>query len=175
MHYTAARVIFAVIGLGFAFAAGAQNMASPAGKASSKDRSFIMQATGGGMVEVELSKLALQNGASSDVKAFAQRMVGDHGKAGMELEMISVKLGVTPPKPMVAQHADMKRFGELKGEKFDKAYVERMVRNHKGTVALFEKQAKSGDSGELRQFASNTLPVLKEHLTMVLALAEKKK
>lgn len=53
MHYTAARVIFAVIGLGFAFAAGAQNMASPAGKASSKDRSFIMQATGGGMVEVE--------------------------------------------------------------------------------------------------------------------------
>lgn len=50
-----------------------------------------------------------------------------------------------------------------------------MVRDHKGTIALFEKQAKSGDSGELKQFAGNTLPILKEHLSMVLALAEKKK
>ncbi len=175
MHYIAARVIGAVFALSFAFTAGAQDKSSAAGKASSKDRSFIMQATGGGMVEVELSKIALQNGANTEVKAFAQRMVEDHGKAGKELEMISAKLGVTPPKPMVAQHADIKRFAQLKGEKFDKAYVERMVRDHKGTVALFEKQVRRGDSGELKQFANSTLPVLKGHLMMVLALAEKGK
>lgn len=174
MHYAAARVIFAVVGFSFAFGAYAQDKSGYGGKLSSSDRSFIMQATNGGMAEVELSRIALQNGAKADVKAFAQRLVEDHEKAGKELEMISAKLGAAPPKPMGKQD-DMKRFAELKGEKLDQAYVERMVRDHKGTIALFEKQANSGDSDELRQFASKTLPVLKEHLKMALALAEKRK
>jgi len=175
MRYATARLICAVLGFSTVAAVYAQDKSSPREKLSSNDRSFIMQATNGGMAEIELSRIAAQNGARADVKAFAQRLVEDHGKAGKELEAISAKLGAAPPKPTAAQQGDMKRFAELKGEKLDQAYVERMVRDHKGTIALFEKHAKSGDSPELKQFASQTLPVLKEHLKMVLALAEKKK
>ena len=174
MHYTAARVIGLVFALSFAFTAAAQDKSSAAAKVSSKDRSFIMQAMNGGMQEIELSKIALQNGASADVKAFAQRMVEEHEKAGKELEMISAKLGAAPPKPAGTQN-DLKRLAKLKGAKLDSVYVERMVNGHKGAIALFEKQAKSGRAEELKQFAGKALPVLQEHLKAALALAEKGK
>ncbi len=169
MRYAAARLILALIGSGVALGAHAQG-----GNLSSNDRSFILQAMGGGMNEVELSKIALQNSATPDVKAFAQKMIEDHEKAGKELSMISARLGAALPKP-TGPTADITRFGTLKGEMLDKAYVGQMVAGHKGAIALFEKQASSADAVELKQFAGSALPVLKEHLKMALALAEKGK
>jgi putative membrane protein len=50
-----------------------------------------------------------------------------------------------------------------------------MVKDHEKAVALFEKQAKRGDAEELKQFASQTLPVLQEHLKMARSLTGQKK
>lgn len=169
MRYTTARVIFAVVGFGFVLGVHAQG-----GQLSSNDRSFILQATSGGTTEVELSKIALQDSATPDVKVFAQKMIEDHEKAAKELGMISAKLGAAPPKP-TGPTADITRFGTLKGEMLDKAYIGKMVDGHKGAIALFEKQARSADAAELKQFAGSALPVLKEHLKLALALAEKGK
>src|SRR5438105_7563116 len=56
----------------------AKTTASPAGKAASKlsaaDKTFMMNAAKGGMMEVEWGKLAAQNGQSADVKKFGNRM-----------------------------------------------------------------------------------------------------
>lgn len=174
MYHTLIRTILSVIGIVLAVGVHAQDKGSGGRALTSNDRSFITQATNGGMVEVTLSKFAMQNSNRSDVKAFAKTIVDDHEKAGMELSMVAAKLGAPPYKPAVEEHADMKRFGQLRGEKFDSAYVERMVRDHGGMVALFEKQASHGDAGELKAFAAKTLPTLKEHLKMAKALAEKK-
>lgn len=171
MQNMTARTIFAVVGCVLALGVYAQDK-SRAGL-SSGDRSFVMQAMNGGMTEIELSKIALQNGAKADVKAFAQRLVEDHEKAGKELQALAAKLGAAPPKP--PKQTDLKRFAQLKGDKLDSAYVERMVKDHKATIALFQKQAKSGRSEELKQFASNTLPTLQGHLKMAMTLAEKSK
>jgi len=167
MQNVPVRTILAVLALVFSCGAYAQDKSGGERRLSSGDRSFIMQATNGGMVEVTLSKFALQKSARPDVKDFAKTIVDDHDKAGMELSMVAAKLGAPPYKPAVDEHADMKRFGQLAGEKFDSAYIERMVRDHGGTVALFEKQASHGDAGELKAFATKTLPVLKMHLEMI--------
>ena len=144
-------------------------------KLSRHDRSFISQATNGGRVEIELSRIALQGSATPAIKAYARQIVEDHEKAGKELDMIASKLGATPPKPNLDKQGDMRRFAELSGDKLDHAYIERMVRDHKGAIALFEMQAKKGDAQELKAFAGDTLPTLKEHLKMAMALAEKQK
>ena len=39
-----------------------------------------------------------------------------------------------------------------------------MVSDHKTTVSLFQKEAKSGKDGDLQAFAGKTLPTLQEHL-----------
>jgi len=49
------------------------------------DRNFLMEAAMGGMMEVELGRMATQQGSSDAVKQFGQRMVDDHSKANQEL------------------------------------------------------------------------------------------
>ena len=145
------------------------------GKLSGSDRNFVTTAAEDGHAEVELGKLAQQNGSSAAVKQFGQRMIEDHTKAGKELEAIATKLGMTPPKEPGSKHqADIKKFSKLTGEKFDREYAEHMVKDHEKAVALFEKQAKNGDAAELKAFASKTLPALQEHLKMARDLSAKK-
>ena len=141
------------------------------GKLSKSDRNFITEAAHGGHAEVELGKMAQQNGGSQEVKSFGERMVQDHGKANEELAAIAKNHGVTPPmEPNAKQRADAKRLAKLKGAEFDRAYADLMVKDHQKTIALFEKEAKSGGQEELKAFASKTLPVLQEHHKMAQGL-----
>jgi putative membrane protein len=69
----------------------------------SDDKKFIMEALHGGMMEVELGKMAVDKASSADVKQFAQRMVDDHSKANDELMQLASQKGITIP----ADHAMM--------------------------------------------------------------------
>ena len=161
------RSIFAALAVVLSCGAYAADKRGDSGKVSRGDKSFIMDAANDSLAEVELGKVAQQNAASEDVKKFAQRMVDDHTKANQELEPIATKLGVTPPKAPEGKHARMvKDLSKKSGVKFDKDYVNDMVKDHKKAVKLFEKKSKKADSEDLRQFAAKTLPTLQEHLKM---------
>jgi putative membrane protein len=135
------------------------------------DRSFVREAATSGAAEVELGKLALQNAGSESVKRFGQQMIDDHGKAGAELTSIAQSVGVeAPQKPGDKQEAALKKLESLKGASFDQAYARQMVSDHEAAVSLFERQAKSGGSRPLKDFAAKTLPTLREHLKMARAL-----
>ena len=54
-----------------------------------------------------------------------------------------------------------------------RAYVDDQIRDHEKTIALFEREAKTGKDAELKAFAEKTLPALKEHLSMVRDLKTK--
>src|SRR5215475_12924329 len=56
------------------------------------DWTFAAQASTGGKHEVELGRIAAQQASNADVKAFANRMVQDHSKAGDELMQITNRL-----------------------------------------------------------------------------------
>jgi putative membrane protein len=73
---------------------GAQAGTTGAGMLSNDDKKFIMEAAHGGMMEVELGKIAAQKATSDEVKQFAQRMVDDHSKANDELMQLASSKGV---------------------------------------------------------------------------------
>jgi putative membrane protein len=127
------------------------------------------------MMEVAKGKLATQKGSHDAVKQFGQKMVDDHTKAGDELKSIasgkSISLpGDTAKPPMQALLTKLER---LEGAAFDRAYVDDQIRDHEKTIALFEREAKSGKDAELKAFAEKTLPTLKEHLSIVRDLKTK--
>ena len=136
------------------------------------DRAFVEKASAAGMAEVQAAQLAQTKSKSDDVKGFAQHMVDDHTAAGEKLKTIAQADGVQAPDNLDAK--DQKQIDALQrlnGAAFDKRYVEDQTAAHKEAVALFEKEAKSGGNAQLKQFAVDTLPTLKQHLTDVEGLA----
>jgi len=138
---------------------------------AAQDRNFLMDAVMGGMLEVELGRLATQQGASDAVKQFGQRMVDDHSKANQELMNLAQGKGITVPTTMDEKHhKDMTKLSSLSGADFDREYVKMMVSDHRKDVSEFEKESTRGTDADLREFASKTLPTLQEHLKLAEAL-----
>lgn len=138
---------------------------------SSQDRNFVMDAAMGGMMEVELGRLAVQNGASDAVKQFGQRMVDDHSKANQELMSVASSKGMTLPTALDEKHQkEVTKLSGMTGAEFDRAYAKRMMQDHEKDVKEFERQSTRGADPDIRAFATRTLPTLQEHLQMVRQL-----
>jgi putative membrane protein len=138
------------------------------------DHKFAMEAAMGGMMEVELGRVAAAKGASDEVRQFGQRMVDDHSKANSELMQIASGKGMTlPTAPDPKHQAEMQKLTSLSGEKFDKEYVKMMLKDHKKDVAEFQKEAGRGMDAEIKAFAASTLPTLQEHLQMIQRINDK--
>jgi predicted outer membrane protein len=71
---------------------------------SSQDRNFLMNAAMDGLMEVELGRMATQQGASDAVKQFGQRMVDDHTKSNTELITLATSKGMTLPTALEEKH-----------------------------------------------------------------------
>jgi putative membrane protein len=142
---------------------------SPAPPAlSAKDKSFMKDAAQGGMMEVEMGKMAQQKGKSADVKKIGGTMVADHTKANNELMGIAKKKGVDLSK----EKAKMEKLNDAN---FDKEYINAMVKDHEKDWAAFQAEAKNGSDADVKAFASKTSAVIKKHLDMVKAAQAKMK
>ncbi|MEY2493759.1 MAG: putative rane protein [Verrucomicrobiota bacterium] len=141
---------------------------STAAPLSDKDKNFIQAAAKGGMMEVEMGKMAQKQAKNADVKSFGSRMVTDHTKANNQLKSLAKKKGVSlddaAPK--------MEKMGDAT---FDKDYMAAMVKDHEKDVAEFEKEAKDGSDPDVKAWASKTLPTLKKHLELAKAAQAKVK
>jgi putative membrane protein len=144
--------------------AGMTNMAA-------QDHNFLMEAAMGGLMEVELGRVAAQQGASDAVKQFGQRMVDDHSKANSELMSLASSKGITLPTTLDEKHREhVTKLSAMSGDEFDRAYGKMMVTDHRKDVSEFEKQSTRGTDADLKAFASKTLPTLQEHLQMAETL-----
>lgn len=145
----------------------ASSLAFAADSALSKtDQAFVTKASGSGMYEVEVSKLAIDKASDPAIKEFAQMMVTDHTKANDELKQLATsKNGELAPGVPKAKQAVIDKLSKLDGAKFDKAYREQVgLKDHKTDIALFEKESKDGKDADLKAWAGKTLPTLRTHL-----------
>ena len=136
------------------------------------DRDFVMKATAGGMMEVELGNIAQQNAASQRVKDFGSMMVRDHSKANDELMSFASRrnLMLNQDSLMNLHKAHIDAMKNKTGAAFDKAYMSMMVSDHKKDVSEFEKASKMCKDQECLAFAGKTLPTLQTHLDSAQAI-----
>jgi putative membrane protein len=133
----------------------------------SDDQQFVQKASAAGLAEVSFGKLATKQASSADVRKFAQHMVEDHTKANEELLKLADKKRYTAARTMDAEHERLHRkLSGMSGAEFDREYMAGQLKDHKEAVALFEKQSKNGKDEDLRKWAGEKLPTLKEHLKM---------
>ena len=129
------------------------------------DAKFAANAAAGGMAEVELGQLAQERGGSLAVKQFGALMVADHSAAQNKLQRAAREDKISLPARMNSKDRSLyEKLSSLNGAAFDQVYVNAMVDDHKADVAEFEKEAMEGNPGQIRDFATDTLPTLKQHL-----------
>lgn len=139
---------------------------------SPEDSSFVTAAAASGRAEAEAGRVMANRAVNPQVRAFADRLDKDHTDANNTLERIAMEKGIALPQCM--QPAARARIDELKtlsGAEADAAFLRHFgTTAHEDTIALFERQASSGQIPELRQFAADTVPKLREHLNLARQL-----
>jgi len=170
---TNSLTLLATAALALAVSLGAQ--AQSTAKLSSQDKSFLKDAAEGGNAEVSASQMAAAQSTSADVKAFAQQMVDDHGKAGTELKGLADQKGVkVSDTPSITKKTEIKMLSERKGSSFDQHYADSIgVKAHQDTIKLFQKEVDKGSDADVKAWASKTLPTLQHHLEMAQSLKTK--
>lgn len=141
------------------------NTQSSGAPADSATVMFMTKAASGGMMEVQLGQLAQQQAQSQRVKDFGAMMVRDHGKANDELKSLASGKNVTLSDSLMPEHKHhVTGLQNKKGTSFDKAYMSMMVQDHQKDVQEYEKASNNLSDGEVKAFATRTLPVLRAHL-----------
>ena len=135
------------------------------------DRLSIDALAAGGMAEVEAGKLASRVTGNTMVRQFGERMIQDHSKTNKQLMDLATAAKVPLPGGPDTEHRTVQQqLEQLHGVAFDVAYARRQVQDHARTVQLLEYEIGSGQNPRLKNFASETLPVVLEHLAMAQRL-----
>jgi len=132
---------------------------------SKDDAQFVVNTANAGMTEIQAGQLAQQQGMGKDVKAYGAMMVKDHTAAADKLKAIAASKNITLPAALSpdAQN-DIADLQKKQGKDFDKAYIEKMIDDHKKVISAFENESKSGSDADIRAFADSTLHTLHHHL-----------
>lgn len=105
------------------------------------DDDFVRDVAIMNMAEIELSRIALSNGISPDVKSFAQRMIDDHGAAGDKLKNTVRASQIEVPAQLDDKNRkSVDELSKKQGADFDRDYVEAMVHGHQDLAARLESR-----------------------------------
>lgn len=138
---------------------------------SRADQRFVAAAAQGGLVDAQAGQLAMQRGASGRVKQLGQALMTDQNGINDALQQLAQQDNVTlPDQPSMMQQAQARRLSVLYGGDFDRAFVTATMTHGAQEIALFQQEARSGRDPALKQFAAETLPVLRRHYALAASL-----
>lgn len=113
---------------------------------------------------VEICKQADKQASSPKVKEFAAQLAQDHQKCCDKLNEAIKSRNISASTPSTDAKNEMERLMKLQGTEFDRAYLAYVIKGHREGIAMFENESKNGKNAEVRTFADESLPMLREHL-----------
>lgn len=154
---------------------GVAGTTGSAGTSADVDREWVQEQLAEGDAEVKLGRLAQERGGSADVRAFGAMMVEKHTITGTELKRVAARHNVAARPEAHDEHDDLfDRLSKLSGEEFDRAYLDAMADEHKEAIdALEDKAGKKDEHADVSEWATKTLPEVKQHLERARSLRER--
>ncbi len=147
---------------------------SPVAALTPSEREFIINAARERMAEVQLGNLAAQKASSNEVKQFGESIATNHSQLGQRLQQLASNMNVTLPQDLDTQQRNIvSRLEKLSGKAFDREYLKTTISDHMKDISEFERAASQATNAEIKQFVSEALPKLREHLKTARELAVK--
>ncbi|MBV8489733.1 MAG: DUF4142 domain-containing protein [Candidatus Eremiobacteraeota bacterium] len=179
MNKSSIAIILSVATLSIATPVAAQQAAGAPGS-NATDQQFVTQAANANNQEIDEAKAELATTNDANVKSFANDMIKDHSTSLGQLAAIAKSINLKVPDSRV-QTDNPGAPGETStmgspppgangpnpsAAMSGNAYMQKEVQDHQQVIALYDKEARLGDNPQLRTYAANALPVLKEHLAL---------
>lgn len=128
--------------------------------------------------EIRPSQLAMQKSQNAEVKAYAQRMITDHGMLEDSLHALERQQNITPAPSPLSQQIDsqtqsmLQQLQGLSGAAFDQAYMQAMVQSHQAALNAVDTQLlPSAQDPQLRTALQQKVrPIIVAHLESAQAI-----
>lgn len=135
-------------------------------KLSSADQALMMEVAKGGMMQLELSKVAVQKATNEEVRQLAQAEVDEQTGLSAKLKEIAQAKGVTlPSAPDAETQTNINKMQSVTGMSIDRMYVaESGVKGHEKLDAVMSKVKSNASDSNLKAVAQAAHPLVKAHL-----------
>lgn len=145
---------------------GAASQTGSSSKLSAGDEKALKDMAQANINEIAAGKLALSKAQNSEVKAFAQQMVDDHGDALSKVQAVAQQKGVALPTEPDAKHKAMAAMLEKQsGSAFDKMYMENAgTKDHKMVLSTLKSDTSKIKDPDVKALANAHTPVVEKHL-----------
>jgi putative membrane protein len=141
---------------------------------TSADTAFAIRAAQNDLAQIRLGKLAAAKASDADVRTLGKQMVDDHVKASDQLRAAAEQINMTLPDVVsVKDQATYDRLTKLSGSAFDKTFIELMLKDHEGELKASRREAITGKDPNIRDFASQMVLTLQEHLDRIRMIQSK--
>ncbi len=124
--------------------------------------------------EIVMARMAKEKGASGQVRAYADRLMKDHGDADRQVQAVAQKNGITLVAPSTSGFFDrivaareertLANLSKKTGEDFDKTFTDAMIDDHMRDINNLESAENSLPPGDVHDLIAKLLPTLQQHL-----------
>ena len=154
----------------------------PEGKAGSQpqtsgvingvDQKFLNYAAEDNQAEIQLCLLAAKRATNSALKAFARLMVDDHVEIESRLAALGNELHADLPDG-IGKEGEMtvSKLAPLKGNEFEREFIQAQIKDHSDDIQKFSQEETATQTTRVRQFATETIAILQQHLGLAQAVA----
>jgi putative membrane protein len=133
---------------------------------------FFKAASQINLLEIALADVATQKSQNAEVKKYAEMMRKDHTAANQKLQAVATKQGTTLETTLDTKHKQIQTEIEQKsGTEFDQAYATGMIKGHAKAIGKYQ-QATRLTNADVKKYATDTLPTLRNHLQQAKDLAK---
>lgn len=152
------------------------NDAKFASNSAENDAQYLVDAYSIGLYEIEASQHAKQKTTNNAVKSLASEMIEAHAKMNVSLQSFAGKKQVSLQQGLTEdQLKEIKECSDKKGTEYDKAYLDKIISDHEKAIKMSEEAAEKAHDPEIRNLFSTSLPTLRHHVEMAMALKDKMK
>jgi putative membrane protein len=141
-----------------------------------QDAEYVVNTASRNMFVRDASQLAQTKSASAAVKTLAQTLVAQHAIAQQTLQTLAAQKNIVLPTGLGGDQAKtLGQLAGLNGAAFDQKYTDILIEAHKKAVDETDDMRDEAYDGDIRQLATQQLPLLKQHLEAAEALEDQLK
>lgn len=138
------------------------------------DEAFLMNASEANLLEIRMGHLALEKSQDADVRQYGQRLIDDHTQNQERLRRLAHQHDCTLRNVLTDRHLQhIDQLASRSGTDFDRTFLESMINDHQANIGQYETMAGQARHEDIRAYANENLPVLRDHLRMASALQQR--